>query len=538
MAIALSQINPTVGDFAANAAGILRDAKRAAAAGASALLTPELCITGYCGEDLFLDDDFIADAERALAGLAKQLPPELAVIVGAPWRENGTLFNAALVLQGGEPRCVHRKMEVPNYEVFDEKRYFAAGAAAPPVIDIGGVAAAVLICEDAWHPRIIAAAKAGGARIALTLNGSPFYLGKHARRLEMARAAQMPIFYCNCVGGQDELVFDGASFVCDAKGAIRAQLPAFAEDFALVPIEQNGEKTTDKNDNLITPYPSDEDAAYGALTLGIADYAAKTGFRGALLGLSGGIDSALVAALAADALGADKVTAVMMPSRHTSRASLEDAAGLAANLGVRLETIAIEPVYEAFAEALAPLIADDSSDAAFENVQARIRGTLLMALSNRQGKLLLATGNKSEFACGYATLYGDMAGGFAPLKDTPKTFVYRLAGFRNRRGGAPIPERILTRAPSAELRPQQTDQDSLPPYDVIDAVIKGRLEEGAAPRDLAGRFAAFDVRRILDMLQAAEYKRRQAPPGVKITSRAFGKDWRMPIASRYRHRLR
>ena len=516
-----------VGALAENRRAISAAAARAMQDGAQVFLSPELALSGYCPDDMLHDSSFMDATEREFKLLVAEAPP-LPLVVGLPWREEGKLYDAAALIRGGKIDGVYKKACLPNESVFDERRYFTAGDAPPLLFESGGAKFAVQICADIWDAAQAAQVAAAKADYALSLNASPFYVGKHAARLcaakKFARAASAGLFYCNLVGGQDELIFDGASFFMDASGEVRMQMKAFAED---------------DGGNGVAAYPDDDEAAYSALVMGVRDYAAAAGFRGAVLGLSGGVDSALTAAAAADALGGDNVLAVMMPSRYTSAASVEDAATIAANLGAELLTISIDPLMDAMHGALSPHLRPREGDVTLENVQARLRGMLLMALSNNRGLLPLATGNKSELACGYATLYGDMCGGFAPLKDAVKTRVWALARYCNRKSGRGeiIPQRVISRAPSAELRDGQTDQQTLPPYENIDAAVAAHVENGApfaewtraAGRELAERF--------LDMLAAGEYKRRQGAPGPKITSRAFGRDWRMPVANRFRRQL-
>lgn len=545
--IALAQINPTVGGLAANAALILAQARRAHAQGADVLITPELALTGYPPEDLLLRPAFIADQLQALDELREQLAqlPGLHVIVGHVDREGARLFNAASVLLEG--RCLGRyhKWQLPDYGVFDENRYFAPGGEAL-VFECKGVRLGVLICEDMWLPGAPAASLAQDAQALLVLNASPYCLGKQGQREQIVRAAAQgrPVVYVNLVGAQDELVFDGASMVMEAGGQVAMRLPMFREALGVVALG------TDASGGLrvqpdeagqaawVGAWPDDEEQVYAALVMAVRDYVRKSGFSSVLLGLSGGLDSALVLALAVDALGADAVRAIMMPSPYTARISLDDAAQMAHSLGVAYDEIAIAPLAQAFETALAPLFAGRPADATEENIQARARGNLLMAVSNKFGSLLLTTGNKSELATGYCTLYGDMAGGFAPLKDIPKTLAYRLCYWRNQRSPA-IPERILTRAPSAELRPDQTDQDSLPPYEVLDAVLERYVEQNQSAAEIVA--AGFDAAMVEDVLRRVhfnEYKRRQGAIGPKITSRAFGRDWRYPIVNGYRETSR
>jgi NAD+ synthase (glutamine-hydrolysing) len=435
-------------------------------------------------------------------------------------------------MRDGQCIASYAKHELPNNEVFDEVRYFTPGN-APCVFDVEGCAIGVIICEDAWHAGPANQAKAAGAQVLISLNASPYHLHKENLRLEVLRkvigATGLPLIYVNAVGGQDELVFDGGSFALDGKGLIATAMPQFETGIGLVAIDQDGEPELGQ----IAPSQSMESQAYAALVLGVRDYVHKNGFPGVIIGLSGGVDSALVLAIAVDALGAEKVRAVMMQSPYTAEISWVDARALASNLGVQYDEIPIGSAVAALEGALASQFAGLALDTTEENIQARVRGTLLMALSNKTGRLVLTTGNKSEMAVGYCTLYGDMAGGFAVIKDIPKTVVYKLCTYRN--SVAPvIPERILTRAPSAELRPDQTDQDSLPPYELLDAIVEGYMEQNQSIASLIERgFDEASVRKITRLIKLNEYKRRQAPPGVRITTRAFGRDWRYPITSRF-----
>ncbi|MFN3884515.1 MAG: NAD+ synthase [Rhodocyclaceae bacterium] len=531
--IAVAQIDCTVGDLAGNAARILAAADEARALGADLLLTPELALAGYPPEDLLLRPDFHRACARELSALAKRLP--LPAIVGHPEMRAGLRYNAASLLRDGRIEVTYHKQRLPNSEVFDEERYFAAGS-APCVFMLGETAIGLAICEDIWLPGTVEATRQAGAELLLALNASPFHMNKAATRQAVLRErikdSGMPAIYCNLVGGQDELVFDGDSFALDAAGRLTHQLPAFEEALAIVEYADGHLLPGEQAMPLST-----EASVYAALCLGVRDYLGKNGFPGAIIGLSGGIDSALTLAIAVDALGADKVRAVMMPSPWTAQMSLDDAREMARRLGVQYDEIPISEAMERFATMLAPVFAPlgpkPAWDTTEENIQARIRGLLLMALSNRTGRILLTTGNKSEMAVGYATLYGDMAGGFAVLKDVFKTFVYRLAHYRNSVSEV-IPHNIITRAPSAELKPNQTDQDSLPPYEVLDAIIEAYMEHDQSPREIIAQgFPEADVRRVITLLKKNEYKRRQAPPGVRVTRRAFGKDWRYPITSRY-----
>jgi len=535
--IAIAQINCIVGDFAGNAGLILAAAERARDLGADLLMTPELALCGYPPEDMLLRPDFYRAAGRELRQLAESAAasaPDLAILVGHPEEHAGQRFNAASLLRQGRIETTYRKHRLPNYEVFDEERYFDAGT-EPCVVTIAGVRCGVNICADVWEAGAADAAHSAGAEILLALNASPYHLNKQARRYEVLRAriasTGIPVIYANLVGGQDELVFDGASFALDGNGALTHQLPSFEE--ALEIAEYADGRLLPGRIEAALPIEAE---AYAALKLGVHDYLGKNGFPGAIIGLSGGVDSALTLAIAVDALGADKVRAVMMPSPYTAQMSLDDSRAIARNLGVRYEEISIAPAMKSFAALLQPLFAgirSGAGDTTEENLQARIRGMILMALSNKTGAIVLTTGNKSEMAVGYATLYGDMAGGFAVIKDIFKVFVYRLCQYRNSLR-ADIPENILTRAPSAELKPGQTDQDTLPPYATLDAIIEAYMENDLSPREIiAMGHAESDVRRVVGLLKRNEYKRRQSPVGIRITRRGFGKDWRYPITSRY-----
>ena len=531
--IAVAQFNAHVGDLAGNAARILELAARARDGGADVLLTPELGLSGYPPEDLLMRPDFYRACAEQLDAVARAAA--LPIVIGYPEESEGRRYNAASLLAGGRVAATYRKHRLPNYEVFDEERYFAAGR-EPCVIDLNGVSCGLVICADVWESGATEAAARAGAELMLTLNASPFHMNKQARRHEVLRervaATGKPVIYANLVGGQDELVFDGASFAMDGQGRLTHQLPAFVEALEFI----------DYADGHLQPgrvveSASREAEVYAALKLGVTDYLGKNGFPGAIIGLSGGIDSALTLAIAVDALGADQVRAVMMPSPWTAQMSLDDSREMVRRLGVQYDEIPIATAMEQFAVLLAPTFAPlgpkpdwDTTD---ENLQARIRGMLLMALSTRTGRIVLTTGNKSEMAVGYATLYGDMAGGFAVIKDVPKTFVYRLANWRNAVSDV-IPRNIITRPPSAELKPGQTDQDTLPPYEVLDAIIEAYMERDESPRQIiAGGVSDADVRKVVGMLKKNEYKRRQSPVGIRVTQRAFGKDWRYPITSRY-----
>jgi NAD+ synthase (glutamine-hydrolysing) len=568
MKVALAQINATVGDLAGNAAQVAQMARQAWAQGARVVVAPELALCGYPPEDLLLRPAFMQANVQALQDLAHELADctGLKLVIGHPGstasaalpgatpdaagpRSRSIIvqrcFNAASVLCEGRVQGSYAKRELPNYQVFDERRYFTSGrdAGLPPLVfDSEGLRFGVLICEDAWFDEPAQAAQAAGAQVLLVLNASPFHLDKaserEARMAERARAVGMPLLYAHLVGGQDEVVFDGASFALDAQGRVQARAASFEPELLLLELGAEGQPR-----GPLSPLPSLEAQAWSALVAGVRDYVGKNGFPGAIIGLSGGIDSALVLAVAVDALGAHRVRTVMMPSPYTAEISWVDARDMAARLGVRYEELAIAPMFDAFRATLADNFAGLPEDTAEENLQARIRGTLLMALSNKTGAIVLTTGNKSEMATGYCTLYGDMAGGFAVIKDVAKTLVYRLAQWKNeqptRRAdgtvGPVIPERIITRAPSAELRPGQTDQDSLPPYEVLDAILSAYMEEDRSIEDIvAAGFARADVERVTRLIKLNEYKRRQAPVGIRITHRAFGRDWRYPITSRFR----
>jgi len=536
--IALSQSNPVLGDLTKNAQLILDDAKNSNAKGAKLLVTPELSLTGYPPEDLLLRDAFIQAVDRQLNQLAQDLAsyPNLRVLVGHPQRTSAGLQNMASVLFGGKVIASYAKQKLPNHEVFDEVRYFEPGNDAC-VIDIDGTKVGILICEDAWHSGPAAQAKHAGAELLIVSNASPYHLEKQDLRQQMIKSivleTGLPLVYLNAVGGQDELVFDGASFALNKLGELVMSLPHFKECLSLIEFKQD-RGLSDLVKNTISPVISTEAQVYDALVLGVKDYLNKNNFPGAIIGLSGGVDSALVLAIAVDALGADKVRAVMMPSRYTADISWIDAKQMADNLGVQYDEINIAPMVDAFDASLASEFEGLPIDATEENIQARVRGTLLMALSNKSGRIVLTTGNKSEMAVGYCTLYGDMAGGFAVIKDVAKTLVYRLCQYRNGIK-AVIPERILTRAPSAELRPDQKDQDSLPEYEVLDAILALYMEQDESIQSIIDRgFKPEDVEKVTRLIKINEYKRRQAPIGVRITQRAFGRDWRYPITNKFR----
>ncbi|MEX2449448.1 MAG: NAD+ synthase [Rhodospirillales bacterium] len=538
--IALAQLNPTVGDVANNTEAVRR--ARAEAAGADLLVCGELFVAGYPPEDLVLKrsfQDYVATLVTDLAAETADGGP--AVLLGAPWRVEDRLYNAALLLENGRLAEIRLKYDLPNYGVFDEKRVFSAGPLPEPIV-FRGVPLGVMICEDMWTPEVAAYLKRQGARILVVINGSPFEVDKTDVRQSFARnrvaETDLPLIYVNLVGGQDELVFDGSSFVLGADGKPLVRGPAWNE--AVVPTRWRGDDAWRCETVLDSPALDRNENIYRAMVMGLRDYVNKNGFPGVLIGLSGGVDSALSAAVAVDALGAERVHCVMMPSPYTSRESLEDAAEAAALLGAHLDTISIEPAMRAFDTMLRDVFAGHAKDTTEENIQARARGITLMAISNKLGHMVLSTGNKSEMSVGYATLYGDMCGGYSVLKDIYKTTVYGVSRWRNSHrpdgsqgpAGRVIPERILTKAPSAELKPDQTDQDSLPPYDELDAILKCLIEDDMALGDIVAAGHDRDmVERVWRMLDRAEYKRRQAPPGVKITARAFGRDRRYPITN-------
>ena len=578
--IAMAQINPTVGDLSNNAKKILKFVNKAKYADADIVVFPELAVTGYPPEDLLLKPQFVADNIKYLKYIAHKTKDITAIVGFVDSKED--IYNAAAVINRGEVAAVYHKMFLPNYGVFDEDRYFQAGA-APLNIVLKGITIGIGICEDIWYPEGPARAQAiAGAEIIVNINASPYHMGKARFREEMVgtRASDngVVIAYVNMIGGQDELVFDGQSMIIDDKMNVVARGRAFEEDLIVADVDVDGilgarlhdprrrkEKLSLEKDGIkiretvlhdaqtvkrkrpivrrdtATPEPLEE--VYNALVLGTRDYVKKNGFNHVVIGLSGGIDSSLVAAVAVDAIGKQNVTGVFMPSRYSSRASGEDAAVLAKNLGIELFTVPIRDVFEEYLKMLSKTFKNKRPDVTEENIQARIRGNILMATSNKFGWLVLTTGNKSEMSVGYATLYGDMAGGFAVIKDVPKTLVYKLAKYRNgvrssefgvRIKNSIIPERVLTKAPTAELKPNQTDQDTLPPYDILDVILKAYVEDDKSFEEILDMgFKKETVRKVIRMVDKSEYKRRQSPPGIKITPRALGRDRRMPITNRY-----
>jgi NAD+ synthase (glutamine-hydrolysing) len=568
---ALAQINPTVGDIAGNERLIAEQIAAARAQGAAVVLLPELAITGYPPEDLLLKEHFLSDARAAIERLAAQTNGIVAV-VGFPERAQD-VYNSAAVLAGGAVQAIYRKVNLPNYGVFDEARYFQAGTGGA-LIEVDGVTLGLTICEDIWTPGPPETDEArAGATIVLNISASPYHVGKGRQRelmvAQRARDNRAAFLFCGLVGGQDELVFDGHSFVVDHQGEVIARAAQFTPQLLLCELDPQAPATVRLRDprqragaraavntvpvlaqltsdaptdapsasvNTIAPLLPTDDEVYAALVLGTRDYVTKNGFAHVVIGLSGGVDSTLVTLIAVDALGAERVTCVTMPSRYSSDGTRGDAHALAANLGVELLELPIEAPREAYDALLADTFADRDEDLTEENLQARIRGNLLMALSNKFGWLVLTTGNKSEMSVGYSTLYGDSAGGFAVIKDVPKLLVYRLVAARRRRDGTdPVPETVVSRPPSAELRADQRDDDSLPPYEVLDAILEGYVEEDLGADQLVARgLPADDVARIIRLVDLAEYKRRQNPPGIKITEKAFGRDRRVPITNRYR----
>jgi NAD+ synthase (glutamine-hydrolysing) len=553
--IALAQINCTVGDLKGNCRKILENAKKAERYGADLVSFPELAVTGYPPEDLLLKPKFVEDNVVAVRELSRSIR-NIVAVVGFVDKGRRGIYNSAAVISAGEIKGIYHKMRLPNYAVFDEKRYFNSGK-NPLVFLIGGHPFGVTICEDIWLPGGPTAAQARyGARFICNINASPYHMGKIRLREDILRAQardnNVIMSYTNLVGGQDELVFDGQSMVIDKDGTLLARAEAFKEDLLIVdinvPLDATARSTkklvkvTDASlpqkkipvEKLVAPSLKPAEEVYQALVLGLRDYVQKNGFKKVVLGLSGGIDSALVAVLAADALGKDNVMCVFMPSRFSSEASRVDAKELCENLGLRFFEISIERIYDAYLETLSSVFSGLQPDITEENIQARIRGNIIMALSNKFGWLVLTTGNKSEMSVGYATLYGDMAGGFGVIKDVPKTLVYRVCRWRNSLSRA-IPGRVLTKAPSAELKPDQKDTDTLPPYETLDPILKAYVEEDEDAATIIGTgYDPETVNRVIKMVDMSEYKRRQSPPGIRITPKAFGKDRRVPITNKYK----
>lgn len=558
MRIALAQMNATVGDLEGNAGKILAAYGRASDAGADVVVFPELALTGYPPEDLLLRRDFLEAASKTLDALAADLKGEAAALIGAPHIEEGQLYNACAVVQKGRVAGWYHKMSLPNYGVFDEKRYFSAGK-RPSLISVGGACLAVNICEDSWDPEgPYHQQLEGGGGAVVNLSASPYHRGKSGERVKamaaIATKYKAPFAYCNLTGGQDELVFDGGSFMLDASGEVRSSLALFAEDILLsdVRVEENAAARAgglpvitveeaaggkpDLEERGPQPRPGEEAEVFSALVTGTRDYLAKNGFDKALVGVSGGIDSALTLAVAVEALGGGNVTGVSMPGPYSSAETQADAEAVCRGLGAGYMKTAIGSLFAPAHELIQAALGGRPDDLTEQNLQARLRGLILMTLSNATGALVLVTGNKSETATGYCTLYGDTAGGFAPLKDVPKTLVWRLARYCNEsKGKQAIPESIIARVPSAELRPGQKDSDTLPEYSVLDAILDAYIEKGLSIEEMAAQgLPRGEVVRTLDMIDRSEYKRCQAPPGIKITPRAFGKDWRRPISNRYR----
>ncbi len=549
--LSVAQLNFTVGDMAGNAHKIVDAARRAYANGARLLITPELSICGYAAEDLFLRASFITACEQALETVKVSLADlkGMHVVVGHPSGHDertrsvavSLRFNMASVLCEGKVGARYAKRELPNYQVFDERRYFKPGT-TPCVFEVQGVKVGLLICEDAWFEQPAADAHAAGAQLLAVINASPFHMGKAQERENKMRercvATGLPLVYAHLVGGQDEVVFEGRSFALQATGELAGRAPGFVESDFPVSVQSVGNRTV--LEAVTAPLQTELAEVWDALVLGVRDYLGKNRFPGALIGLSGGIDSALVLAIAVDALGPQHVRCVMMPSPYTAGISVTDARDMAQRLGVRYDEKSIVPMFDAFLQTLAADFEGMPLDATEENIQARVRGTMLMALSNKLGAIVLTTGNKSEMATGYCTLYGDMAGGFAVIKDVAKTLVYELAYWRNQHdpygtGVSPIPERIITRPPSAELRPDQTDQDNLPAYEVLDAILSRYMEQDQSAQEIVDAgYAMADVEKVTRLIRVNEYKRRQAPVGIRITHRGFGKDWRYPITSHFR----
>ena len=534
----MAQLNLLVGDVEGNTSRIIEAGNRARVEfGADVLMTPELAVSGYPPEDLLFHSGLRLQVAQSIARLRSELQG-ITLVAGYPDYEGEHIFNSAIVIRDGKVLANHRKACLPNYRVFDEKRYFTPGT-LPTVVDMNGVRAGILVCEDVWEAGPAIQARDAGAEVLLVINASPYEVNKQIQRerdVVRRRVAEtgLPLLFVNLIGGQDELVFDGNSFVMDARGVVTTRAPAFTEGLYPVDIRPAAGGGVETTPGSLAPLQGEEESVYGALVQGTRDYVDKHGFPGVVLGLSGGVDSALTLCIAVDALSPERVHSVAMPSRYTSQMSKDDAAMQAAWLKVKHSEISIEGMFEATLAALKDEFSGRPADTAEENIQSRCRGVLLMGISNKTGRMLLTTGNKSEMAVGYATLYGDMAGGFAPIKDCSKLLVYRLCAWRNTQSRA-IPPRVIERAPSAELRPDQKDTDSLPPYEVLDPILEAFIEEDLSVDQIAARgFDRATVGRILDLVKRNEYKRRQAPPGVRVSGRAFGRDWRYPITNGYK----
>ncbi|HTS39848.1 MAG TPA: NAD+ synthase [Xanthobacteraceae bacterium] len=543
--IALAQLNPVVGDVAGNADKVRQARAQAAAEGADLVAFPELFISGYPPEDLVLKPAFQSSCRSAVEALARESANGPALLVGTPWLEDGKLYNAYVLLSGGVIESVRLKVDLPNYGVFDEKRVFVPGPNPGPIL-VKGVRIGIPICEDIWGPEVVECLSETGSEILLVPNGSPYWRGKTEHRLNIAVArvveSGLPLIYLNMTGGQDELVFDGASFVLNADRSVGAQLPAFRDAVALIAWQREPRGWRCVSGPTVAVEESDK-SDYTACVLGLRDYVDKNGFSGVVIGLSGGIDSALTAVMSVDALGAQRVRCIMLPHKFTSKESIDDAAQIAKTLGVQYDIVPIEPAVSGLEKTLAPLFADRPRDVTEENLQARARGTILMAISNKFGLMVVTTGNKSEMSVGYATLYGDMNGGFNPVKDLYKTEVFRLARLRNTwkpegalgPDGAVIPDNVIIRPPTAELRENQKDEDSLPPYAVLDPILERLVErEEPVAKIIEAGFDRETVMKVERLLHIAEYKRRQACPGVKVTLKNFGRDRRYPIVNRFR----
>ena len=534
----MAQLNLLVGDVDGNTSHIIAAANRAREEfDADLIMVPELAVSGYPPEDLLFHSGMRHQVARSIARIRSEVRG-ITLVAGYPEYAQERIFNSAIVVRDGEVLANHRKACLPNYRVFDEKRYFTPGR-IPTVVELNGIRVGIVVCEDMWEPEPAAQARAAGAQVLLAINASPYEVNKQIQRERLVAGPRVgetgvPLLFVNLTGGQDELVFDGNSFVMNAHGEVTTRAPAFTAGLYPVDIEVSSNGRVEPRAGSIAPLQCEEESVYRALVLGTRDYVDKHGFPGVVLGLSGGVDSALTLCIAVDALGSERVQSVAMPSRYTSQMSKEDAAMQAAWLNVKHSEISIEGMFEAALRALDDEFAGRPADTAEENIQSRCRGLLLMGISNKTGRMLLTTGNKSEMAVGYATLYGDMAGGFAPIKDCSKLLVYRLCAWRNAQSRA-IPPRVIERPPSAELRPDQKDTDSLPPYEVLDPILEAFVEEDLSVDQIAARgFDRATVGRILDLVRRNEYKRRQAPPGVRVSPRAFGRDWRYPITNGYK----